>query len=279
MHPKFCKVLSPSELKKVKPVNKSTGMIHSFETFGALDGPGIRFVVFFEGCPLRCVYCHNRDMLDLKDYMTMTAHELLDKVLDYKPYFGAGGLKGGVTISGGDPIFQPQFLFEFLKLCKKAGIHTTIDTSLFTNRQTIDSIFPYVDLFMVSLKHFDSKIHRCLTGVPNEGILNNIKYLSGKIEKAGAAGGAANRPKLWFRYVVLPGYTDTKENLKALVKFLRGVVFEQIELLPYHTFGVYKWKKLGLPYVLEGVKPPSMAVVRKIKKMLEREKFKVLLNE
>ncbi len=296
----------------MEPVNKSTGMIHSFETFGALDGPGIRFVVFFEGCPLRCVYCHNRDMLDLKDYMTMTARELLDKVLDYKPYFGAGGSKGGVTVSGGDPIFQPQFLLEFLKLCKKAGIHTAIDTSLFTSRKVIDSIFPYVDLFMVSLKHFNSETHRWLTGVSNEGILNNIKYLSGKIEKAeaaaseaGAAGigarsaagvrgvklsppsgagvkaaaSAACCPKLWFRYIVLPGYTDTKENLKALVKFLRGVVFEQIELLPYHTFGIYKWKKLGLPYVLEGVKPPKMAAVQKIKKMLEKEKFKVLLNE
>ena len=298
---KFCKVLSPSELKRSKPVVRPTGMIHSFETFGALDGPGIRFVVFFEGCPLRCVYCHNRDMLDLKDYMTMTPRELLNKVLDYKPYFGAGGSGvGGVTISGGDPVFQPKFLLEFLKLCKKAGIHTTIDTSLFTSRKVIDSIFPYVDLFMVSLKHFDSKTHKCLTGVPNESILNNIEYLSGKIEgaertgagagkvfaKAGKAGAAKpgagktpHRPKLWFRYLVLPGYTDTRGNLRALVKFLRDTTFERIELLPYHTFGVYKWEKLGLPYALKGVKPPTAAAVLKIKKMLEKEGFKVLLNE
>jgi len=267
---KFCKVLSPSELKRSKPVNKTTGMIHSFETFGALDGPGIRFVVFFEGCPLRCVYCHNRDMLDLKNYTTMTPRELLNKVLDYKPYFGSDG---GVTISGGDPVFQPKFLLEFLKLCKKARINTTIDTSLFTSREVINSIFPYVDLFMVSLKHFNSDTHKCLTGVPNEGVLDNIRYLSGKIESNNMY------PKMLFRYVILPGYTDTRANLKALVKFLRDVTFEHIELLPYHVFGAYKWKEMGLHYALEGVKPPSNATVRKIKKMLEKEGFKVLLNE
>lgn len=290
------------KINKTKPVSRLTGMIHSFETFGALDGPGIRFVVFFEGCPLRCVYCHNRDMLDLKDYMTMTPQELLNKVLDYKPYFGAGsagggfgsgGGTGGVTLSGGDPVFQPKFMLEFLKLCKKAGIHTTIDTSLFTSQKVIDSIFPYVDLFMVSLKHFDSNTHKLLTGVPNEGILDNIRYLSGKIEAAeaggpasvragtvaGAASAKAHLPKLWFRYVVLPGYTDTRENLRALVKFLHDTHFEHIELLPYHTFGAYKWEKLGLQYSLKGVKPPKAAAVLKIKKMLEKEGFKVVLNE
>ena len=247
------------------------GMVHSFETFGALDGPGIRFVVFFEGCPLRCLYCHNRDMLDLKDYMSMTPQALLKEVLNYKPYFGA---KGGVTVSGGDPIFQPKFLKEFLKLCKKAGINTTVDTSLFTTKEVIDDILPYVDLFMVSLKHFDSKTHQRLTSVPNEMILVNIRYLSTLIGST-----CHHLPKLWLRYVILPGYTDTRSNLKALVKFLHGINFELIELLPYHTFGVYKWKKLGLKYSLPGVKPPTMRSVLKIKKMLEKEGFKVLLNE
>ena len=108
---KFCKTFTPDEKKKAKPRHGLTGMIHSFETFGALDGPGIRFVVFFEGCPLRCVYCHNRDMLDLKDYQSMTAKKLLGKVREYKEYFGR---KGGVTVSGGDPVYQPKFLLEFL---------------------------------------------------------------------------------------------------------------------------------------------------------------------
>jgi pyruvate formate lyase activating enzyme len=215
-------------------------------------------------------------MLDLKNHMTMSPQKLLEKVLDYKPYFGR---KGGVTLSGGDPVFQPKFLLEFLKLCKKAGIHTTVDTSLLTTRKVIDSIVPYADLFMVSLKHFDSDTHKLLTGVPNEKILENLEYLSG--HGVGRRRGAGRRtgPKLWFRYVVLPGYTDTRKNLKALVEFLHKMNFELIELLPYHTHGVYKWKELGLDYALKGVKPPTQKSMQKIKNMIEKEGFKVLLNE
>jgi pyruvate formate lyase activating enzyme len=269
-----CVIMSEQDRKNINPIGIPHGMIHSFETFGALDGPGLRFVIFFEGCPLRCVYCHNRDMLDLKDYMRMTPKELVEKVIDYKPYFGNGG---GVTISGGDPIFQPKFLLEFLKLCKQHDINTTLDTSLFTSKEVIDSILPYTDLFMISLKHFDSDTHKCLTGVGNEQILKNIKYLNEVIAKNKKA--KKHTPKIWFRYVILPEYTDTKSNLNALIKFLHGVNFELIDLLPYHTFGVYKWKKMGLKYTLDDVKPPSLKSILNIKKMLEKEKFKVLLNE
>lgn len=258
-------------IKQIKGKTKQCkkGMIHSFESFGALDGPGIRFVVFLEGCPLRCVYCHNRDMLDMKDYLCMSAEELVNDIIKYKPYFGS---KGGVTFSGGDPVFQPEFLLEVLKLCKKNGIHTTVDTSLFTSRKVIDSIFPYVDLFMVSLKHFNSEVHRRLTGCGNEQILDNIAYLSHEIV-------AHSGPKLWLRYVVLPGYTDTKDNLKALVEFLHQINFELIELLPYHTYGIYKWKKLGLKYALNDLNPPKVSVVMNIKKTLEKEGFKVQITE
>jgi pyruvate formate lyase activating enzyme len=264
-----CAIFSEKDRMNVVPIEEGKGMIHSFETFGTLDGPGVRFVVFLEGCPLRCVFCHNRDMLDLKDFMTMSPQELLNKVLDYKEYFGA---HGGVTISGGDPVFQPKFVLEFLKLCKKAKLHTTLDTSLFTTKKVIDSFLPYTDLFMVSLKHFDTETHRCLTGVPNEKILENVKYLSKKLGKDA-------RKKLWFRYIILPGYTDTRKNLRALLAFLKTVNFELVELLPYHTFGIYKWKKLGLPYSLEGVKPPSPKSVNKIKNLLEKNGVKVLLSE
>jgi len=269
-----CAVLTPKDLEKSTPVGGLIGMIHSFETFGALDGPGLRFVVFFEGCPLRCVFCHNRDMLDMKDYMKMTPAQLLKVVADYKPYFGK---KGGVTISGGDPVFQPKFLLEFLKLCKKEKIHTTLDTSFFTTKQVIDEVFPYVDLFMISLKHFDTKIHRCLTGVPNEVILENVRYLNKKIAQAKKANTRA--PSLWFRYMILPGYTDTRSNLAALVKFLHCVKFELIELLPYHTYGVYKWEKLGLKYTLSDIKPPAPKTVIGIREKLEKEGFKVLMSE
>ncbi len=286
-------------IKQIKGKTKQCkkGMIHSFESFGALDGPGIRFVVFLEGCPLRCVYCHNRDMLDMKDYLCMSAEELVNDIIKYKPYFGS---KGGVTFSGGDPVFQPEFLLEVLKLCKNNGIHTTVDTSLFTSRKVIDSIFPYVDLFMVSLKHFNSKIHQKLTGCGNEQILDNISYLSHEIAACGGKIGTENKkvasgverigsrssqnlrtgcPKLWLRYVVLPGYTDTKDNLKALVEFLHQINFELIELLPYHTYGIYKWKKLGLKYALNDLNPPKVSVVMNIKKTLEKEGFKVQITE
>ena len=274
---KFCKTLTVGEKKKTVPVNKNTGMIHSFETFGCLDGPGIRFVVFFEGCPLRCAYCHNRDMLDLKDYMEMTPRELVNVVMEYKPYFGK---KGGVTISGGDPVFQPKFLLSFLKLCKKNGINTTLDTSLFLAPKLLDTLIPYADLFMVSLKHFDSETHRCLTGVPNELILANLRHLTAFV-RANKGKKGVNVPKLWFRYLILPGYTDTRGNLRALRGFLREMkgVFELVELLPYHTYGVYKWKKLGLKYALEGVKSPSKKSVQDIRKMLEKDGVTVMLNE
>lgn len=267
---------SRNDLERMKPVGEfGNGMVHSFETFGALDGPGLRFVVFLEGCPLRCVFCHNRDMLDLKDYMKMTPAQLLATVLDYKPYFGKNG---GVTVSGGDPAFQPKFVLEFLKLCKKNGINTTLDTSLFTSEKNLRMLAPYTDLFMVSLKHFDSDIHRCLTGVPNEVILKNIAILNNIIVQNKARGKAT--PRLWFRYMILPGYTDTSKNLKTLVEFLHKTkTFELIELLPYHTYGVYKWEKLGLKYTLSDVKPPKVTDVLKIKKMLENEGFKVMLGE
>lgn len=241
------------------------GRVHSFESFGTLDGPGLRFVAFLEGCPLRCLYCHNVDMLDMVDYKEMTPQELLKIILPYKPYFGSG--EGGVTLSGGDPIMQPEFTAAFFKLCKKNGIHTTIDTSCFTVPPQLDALMPVVDLWMISLKHFDDKKHRELTGVTNKPILENIRYLSKK------------KAKIWFRYVILPGWTDTKENLKALREFLKEVKFELIELLPYHTYGVYKWDNLGQPYHLKGVKTPTSKSIQKIKKMLEKEGHKVVLNE
>jgi pyruvate formate lyase activating enzyme len=272
MKKNHCIIFNSQDYKNTAPIHTPSGLIHSFETFGALDGPGLRFVVFMEGCPLRCVYCHNRDMLDLKNCINMSASHLLETILDYKPYFGK---HGGVTLSGGDPLFQPQFLKEFLKLCRKNQIHTTLDTSLYTFPQILESIIPETDLFMVSLKHFDTNIHKCLTGVFNEQILENIRYLSAVISDSKQK----HHPRLWFRYVILPGYTDTRTNLNALIKFLHEVNFELIDLLPYHTYGVYKWEKLGLSYSLQGVKPPSLRAIRKIKKKLEAEGFKVLLNE
>lgn len=241
------------------------GMVHSFETFGAVDGPGLRIVIFLEGCHLRCAYCCNRDMLDLKDYMSMTPDQLLQKITPYREYFQSSG---GVTISGGDPMYQPDFVREFLKLCKKEAIHTTLDTSLLVSREKLEGLIPYTDLFMVSLKHFDNDIHRELIQVPNTTILSNIRYVS-----------SLRDTRLWFRYVILPGYTDTEENLSSLEEFLNEVNYEQIELLPYHTLGKHKWLKLGLKYSLEGVPEPTKKNIDSIYNRLVSKGVKAVIYE
>ena len=258
--------MTPVAVQTLKSKKKGLiGKIHSLETFGTLDGPGIRVVVFFEGCMLRCAYCHNVDMLDMKNYLEFTPSQLVKKILPYKEYFETSG--GGVTCSGGDPFFQPKFLVAFLKELKKENIHVTVDTSLCTTRENVEKVLPYVDLFMVSLKHFDPKIHKWLTLAPNDLILNNLRYLSDE------------KKRLWLRYMILPGYTDTRKNLKELVNFCHSINFEQIELLPYHNFGLFKWEKLGLDYRLKKTKPPKWKKVLAIKNMLQKEGFNVLLNE
>lgn len=196
---------------------------------------------------------------------------LVKIVKDYVPYFGRNG---GITVSGGEPFLQAVFLSEFLKQCRQSEIHTAVDTSLFTTPQAIDKIWPYANLFMISLKHFDEPRHRFLTGQGNQRILDNIRYLNQK----NVASRRKDKPKIWFRYVVLPGETDTKENIMALISFLKTIKFELIELLPYHAYGVFKWKNLGKKYELAKIKPPSEQSVLKIKKQLENNGFQVLLN-
>ncbi len=248
-----------------KKNHPTKGRIHSFESFGALDGPGIRFVAFMEGCPLRCLYCHNVDMLDMCDYQELSPKELFEVVSPYKPYFESSG--GGVTLSGGDPILQPDFVSKFFKLCKKEKIHTTIDTSCFTTKKTLDKLMPVTDLWMVSLKHFNEKKHMKLTGVTNKPILENVKYLSKK------------RANLWLRYLILPGWTDTSSNIKELRNFLKEIKFEQIELLAYHRNGIFKWNELNKPYKLRRVKEPTHKSIQKIKDLLEKDGHKVISNE
>ena len=240
----------------MKKCDNKKGYIHSFESYGTLDGPGIRFLIFFAGCPLRCKYCHNVDMLTLKSGKEYSAEEVINKALKNKVYLDSSG--GGITISGGEPFFQAHFLKEVLKLAKKKGLNTTVDTSLFTSKKAIDEVMPYTDLFMVSLKHFNNKMHQDLTGKKNEEILKNIKYLSDK------------KQKLWLRFLVLPGYTDTKENLKDLLKFLKTINYDRVELLAYHQMGIVKWKKLGLKYELANVEEPSKEKMLKIEKYLRK---------
>lgn len=219
------------------------GKIHSIESMGLVDGPGIRFVTFFQGCKLRCAYCHNPDTWDFNNGESVRASELLKKVLRFKPYFEKSG--GGVTCSGGEPLMQPEFLIEFLKLCKENGIHTAIDTAGF-GKGNYEEILKYTDLVILDIKHVNKIGYRKLTG-------GNIEAFEA-FKQAVVAKGV----RIWIRHVVVPGYTDSKKHMNELKKIIKGLKnVEKIEILPYHTLGISKYKTMGIPYKLDGVKPMS----------------------
>lgn len=238
-----------------------TGRIHSVESFGAVDGPGLRYVVFTQGCLLRCQYCHNADTWKIGNGKEMTVQEIMDDVLSYLPFFEASG--GGITVSGGEPLLQMDFLIELFKECKKHGIHTTIDSSggPFNRRpnfmEKLDELLQYTDLILLDLKHIDSEKHKFITGMTNEHILDFAQYLSEK-----------NIP-VWIRHVLVPTLSDFDEDLLRLADFIKTLNnVEKIEVLPYHKLGVYKWESLGLEYKLKDVEPPSQERVKNAKRIL-----------
>lgn len=238
-----------------------TGRIHSVESFGAVDGPGLRYVVFTQGCLLRCQFCHNADTWKIGNGKEMTVQEIMDDVLSYLPFFEASG--GGITVSGGEPLLQMDFLIELFKECKKHGIHTTIDSSggPFNRRpnfmEKLDELLQYTDLILLDLKHIDSEKHKFITGMTNEHILDFAQYLSEK-----------NIP-VWIRHVLVPTLSDFDEDLLRLADFIKTLNnVEKIEVLPYHKLGVYKWESLGLEYKLKDVEPPSQERVENAKRIL-----------
>ncbi len=235
------------------------GYIHSFESFGTVDGPGIRFIVFMQGCPLRCLYCHNPDTWETKINNLYESEEVKTNILKYKRYFEKGG---GVTISGGEPLMQMDFIIELCKSLKKEKIHVAIDTSGITfteqTKPKFDELIKYVDLFLLDLKHIDNEKHLELTKVSNVNILNFARYLSD------------NKKDVWIRHVLVPGYTtDTKylTELKSFINQLNNV--KKIEVLPYHTMGVVKYQNMNIDYPLEGVEAPSKEVVEIAKNILK----------
>ncbi|MDP4146011.1 MAG: pyruvate formate-lyase-activating protein [Bacillota bacterium] len=230
------------------------GRIHSFESMGLVDGPGIRTIVFLQGCALRCSYCHNPDTWNCHEGTEIDSEELLKKIIRFKPYFEKSG--GGVTFSGGEPLMQPEFLLEMLKLCKKSGIHTVIDTAGY-GTGNYDEILKYTDLVLLDIKHIDNEKHKKLTGKDRIGSDEFIKALK------------ANNTKVWIRHVVVPGITDSEEHIVKLAKFIKGLNnIEKIELLPYHSLGVEKYKKLNLPYKLEGIEDMDRERLAKLEKLL-----------
>ena len=221
----------------------SQGRIHSTESLGTLDGPGVRFVVFMQGCPMRCIFCHNPDTWDAGKGQEISSDELMAQILSCKPYFGN---TGGVTFTGGEPFLQPIFLKEMLKKCKKAGIHTAVETCGIFGKKPAEEVLEYVDLFILGLKHLEPGKHKKLTGKENAGALELAKFLAEK------------KKPFWVRYVLIPGITDQKKEIEALAVFLSKLKsLELVELLPYHTLGLEKWKQLGLDTKLKGIKPPT----------------------
>ena len=234
------------------------GKIHSVESMGLVDGPGIRVVVFMQGCALRCLYCHNPDTWTLdgnKDALDFTPEELVNKISRFRSYFEKSG--GGVTFSGGDPLKQPEFLKETLKLCKEAGIHTTLDTSG-VGFGDYEEILKYTDLVLYDVKHLTREGYKDMTGIE---IDETQKFLEA-CKKMGT--------KMWIRQVVVPGKTDSEEYIRELGKFIKTLNnVEKVELLPYHLLGVNKYETLGIKYRLEGLEAMDKEACKALYKFLE----------
>lgn len=236
--------------------NDLIAKIHSFETFGAVDGPGIRFVIFFQGCHLRCKYCQNRDTWNTSTENLYTVSELIHKILKYKNYFISSG--GGVTVSGGEPLLQSKFIIELFKTLKQHNISTAIDTSgMIPLTNTIKKLINLTDLFLLDIKSINDEICKNLTGHSNKLELEFAKYLSD------------NNKEIWIRQVLIPGLTDNECDLYKLKDFINNLkTVTKVDILGYHNLGKFKWTNLGLTYPLENIRPANSEDIKKAKTIL-----------
>lgn len=231
------------------------GYLNSIETMGLVDGPGVRFVAFLSGCKLRCLYCHNPETWKINETdIKITPEEFVEKVKRYIPYYEK---EGGVTFSGGEPLLQSEFLLSTLKLLKQEGIHTAIDTAGVGNGE-YEEILKYVDLVILDVKASNDKLYQYITG---RDISETLKFIEvcNKLDK-----------KMWIRQVIVPGINDTKENILELNEFLKQIKnVDKVELLPYHTLGNEKYKKLGIPYPLEAIKDMHESKIKELSTYLK----------
>ena len=241
------------------------GRIHSVESFGSADGPGVRYIVFLKGCNMRCQYCHNPDTWAKDGGELMTPEEVLKKALRYKTYWKE---KGGITVSGGEALLQIDFVTELFRLAKEKGVNTCLDTSgnPFSMDpeylEKFDRLMNLTDLFLLDIKAVDGKLHKELTGQPNDNILAMAHYL------------ADHGKSMWIRHVLVPGLTDSEDDLLTLRDLERSLpTLKRVEVLPYHTLGLFKWKKLGITYSLNGVPTPTEEEVRRAEEILEVHKY------
>lgn len=221
--------------------------IHSIETFGTHDGPGIRMVVFLQGCQFRCLYCANPDTLDVRGGKLIEIEEIVTRAVHQKPYFGN---KGGVTVSGGEPLLQRSKLRLLFRRLREEGIHTALDSNGKLLNEQVEQVLQETDLLLLDVKHFDNKWHHKLTGLSNENVLRVAEHRE-----------ASGKP-MWLRYVLVPGYSDQEEHLHRLGQHFSSYrQIERIEVLPYHKLGVHKWEALGMDYKLKDVQPPSATCI------------------
>lgn len=241
------------------------GYIHSTESFGSVDGPGVRFIIFFSGCPLRCKFCHNPDTWDITKGEKISSDALIAKALRFRPYWKD---IGGITVSGGEPLFQLDFLVELFTKAKEQGINTCIDTAgaPFTMQETwfakFKQLMEVTDLLLVDIKHINEEEHIKLTGKTGKNIVEMLRWLSD------------NDKPVWIRHVLIPGITDNDEYLIQTRDFIRTLKnVKRVDILPYHTLGIMKYKQMGLEYPLEGVDAPTAERILNAKKLLEADKY------
>ena len=239
------------------------GKIHSFETFGAVDGPGVRFVLFMQGCPMRCKFCHNPDTWEMDAGNQYSSDECIEKILKYKNYISSGG----VTVSGGEPLVQIDFVCELFEKLKKLNIHTCLDTSgIIFNKSNdelikkFDKLAQFTDLVLLDIKHINPKAHKELTNFSNENILEFAKYLSDK------------KIPTWIRCVLVPGVNSDIETLKNTRKFIDTLKnVEKVEVLPYHNLAEHKYEKLGIEYPFKNIEIPTEKEINLAKEILKAE--------
>lgn len=229
------------------------GYVHSVETGGAVDGPGLRYVVFLSGCHLRCLYCHNPDTWHMKDAKKMDVGHLVSEINLYAHYLKRTG--GGVTATGGEPLSQPEFVTALFQGCKALGLHTALDTNGYLGENASDALLAATDLVMLDIKHFDPVAYKKVTGVE---LAPTLRFA----EKLSAMGKAT-----WLRYVLVPGLTDDLGSITELAAYAAKLKVEKVEVLPFHKMGEHKWETMGLKYELKNTEPPAPALVAQVKEI------------
>ena len=238
--------------------------VHSIESFGTHEGPGIRFVLFLQGCFFKCLYCHNPDTIPNTGWKTMDYEEIVKQVVQVKPYFGD---KGWFTVSGGEPLIQAKELLPLFKKLKKEWINIAVDTNWFWRNDDVKNLIPFVDLFLVDIKHINNDWHQKLTWKSNENTLKFVEYLE-----------SVGKP-MRIRYVLVSGWTDQEEYIHELgEKYWSYKNIERIEILPYHQLGVYKWKEMWWKYGLEGIPATKIEQAEEVKLLLEKRFDKVVIR-